>query len=82
MTFSGHKNWNHWNVSLWISNDEPLYRAACEYLKDHTKDETAHMLLEDLRDNGAMDDKGNFATPDGAPWTFTTIRAALRGWDD
>ena len=26
--FNGHKNWNHWNVSLWINNEEPLYRMA------------------------------------------------------
>ena len=28
--YNGHKNWNHWNVSLWINNDEGLYRMANE----------------------------------------------------
>lgn len=28
MPYNGHKNWNHWNVSLWINNDESIYRMA------------------------------------------------------
>ena len=26
--FNGYKNWNHWNVALWLSNDKDLYRNA------------------------------------------------------
>src|ERR1700690_2594170 len=26
--YQGHKNWNHWNVALWIASDEPMYRLA------------------------------------------------------
>lgn len=31
--YNGHRSWNAWNVSLWIANEEPLYRAALECIK-------------------------------------------------
>lgn len=74
MSFNGHKNWNHWNVSLWISNDESLYRLARVYLRRHSsKDAAARALLEDLNDDRITH------TPDGARYTVTTVRAALAG---
>lgn len=26
--YQGHRSWNAWNISLWINNEEPLYRIA------------------------------------------------------
>lgn len=68
-TFNGHRNWNTWNVSLWLANDEPLYRLAQFHVsRARTLDEAARALMLDLPE----------ATPDGAPYSFTTVRLALR----
>jgi hypothetical protein len=70
-TYNGHKNWNHWNVCLWILNDERLYGEAKSAVRHcGSKDMAARSLLETF----------GKATPDGAPYTFTSIRAALRGF--
>ena len=70
MTYNGHKNWNHWNVSLWLFNDEYLYRQVYEKLRrTPTKDTATQALLDILPTH----------TPDGAPYTFSSVRAALRG---
>ena len=72
MSYNGHKNWNHWNVSLWISNDEGLYNLARENIRQaRTKDQAAEYLLETLHSCGVTE------TPDGAPYTKSSIRAAL-----
>ena len=70
--YNGHKNWNHWNVSLWLFNDEPLYRTMVWAVRHcPTLDDAAHYI------NSMTDDK----TPDGAPYTFTSIRAAITDWE-
>ena len=70
--YNGHKNWNHWNVSLWINNDEGLYNLAREYVREcKTKDDAALAMLEILSDLGA------YKTPDGAPYSKSSIRAAM-----
>ena len=34
-TYEGWKNYDTWNVSLWINNDEPMYRKAVGFMKDN-----------------------------------------------
>lgn len=72
--FNGHKNWNHWNVSLWINNDESLYRMALAAInrnrgKKNARESAAYDMLCLLDSH----------TPDGAPYSVTSIRAAMRG---
>ena len=70
--YQGHKNWNHWNVSLWIGNDEGLYQMVKGYIRRcKTLDEAAIAILEALHDMGVT------KTPDGAKYTKTSIRAAI-----
>src|SRR5574341_1543599 len=69
--FNGHRNWNHWNVSLWINNDEGLYSLAREHVRHaRTKDEAARRMLTDLEEIC-----GSLKTPDGAPYSISSIRA-------
>ena len=66
--YNGHKNWDHWNVSLWINNDEGLYNLARELVRDSaTKDIAARSMLARLPSK----------TPDGAPYSVSSIRAAM-----
>lgn len=70
--FNGHKNWNHWNVSLWINNDEELYRLARECVRRASNRAAAAQAMLDY-----LDELGHAKTPDGAPYTVTSIRAAM-----
>lgn len=72
--FNGYKNWNHWNVSLWINNDEGLYRLAKYAIKISVSRDRAvnHMLW-------ALSEEGITHTPDGAPYSKSSIRSAMVG---
>lgn len=73
-TFNGHRSWNAWNVSLWINNDERLYRGAMSFVKAaKNKDKAAQAFLYELLSNGER------TTPDGGRYNLTTIRLAMRG---
>lgn len=71
--YNGHKNWNHWNVSLWINNDERLYAIARYWTKRRTRPVATQMILYELQSNKITH------TPDGAPYSLSSIRAALVG---
>jgi len=74
MTYNGHKNRNYWNVALWIGNDYGLYTLAINLLRtSRTKDEAARTFVDRMKDSGKS------KTPDGAPYSYSAVRAALRG---
>ena len=73
-TYNGHKNWNHWNVSLWINNDEGLYRMA-QYCIRMASDRP-HAVMFFQRE---LDKQGITHTPDGAPYSKSAIRSAMVG---
>lgn len=74
-SYNGHKNYAQWNQSLWINNDEGLYRMALDHVRNCSggKDKAAQNILDDLLD------MNNFHTPDGVKWSKSGIRAALVG---
>lgn len=76
-TYNGHKNWNHWNVSLWINNDEELYRIARAFIKAYGRPSlpAAFAMMRELQDAGIT------KTPDGAPYSVLAIKAAMRGME-
>ena len=69
--YQGHKNWNHWNVSLWVNNDEGLYNMAAELCNKYHRAEAAKKMLSELNETGI------YKTPDGAPFSVSSIRAAM-----
>ena len=70
--YNGWKNWAHWNVALWILNDEGLYGLALDVVRNHkTQDAAARAMLAELHDMGVT------KTPDGARYSVSALRAAL-----
>lgn len=72
--YNGHPSWTLWNVSLWVGNDEGLYNLARECIRHSpNRAAAAERMLSSLQDTET--DK----TPDGANYTKTSLRYAMRG---
>ena len=69
--YNGHPNWRLWNVSMWLGADHELYRLCDEILRQNTKDDAALIIHHHI---------GHRTTPDGARFTKSAIRYALRHW--
>jgi len=67
--FNGYTSWNAWNVSLWINNDEPLYRVAYDTVKTHGYDRGLRILVSMWEGD---------KTPDGAVFNRTGIKQAIQ----
>ena len=48
--YNGHKNWNHWNVSLWLFNDERYYNWMRWCVKTTTTLDKAARKMIDMLD--------------------------------
>ena len=72
--YNGHRNYNAWNVSLWINNDEFLYNTAkaCS-VGFGSRDKGAQYMIDNLYEMGITH------TPDGVPYTKTNIKLAMVG---
>lgn len=69
-TYQGHRNWNAYNVSLWINNDESLYREAVRLAEKHGIGRGAILMRNTLAGQ---------KTPDGAVYNLTSVRETMRG---
>ena len=72
--YNGHKNYNHWNVSLWINNDERLYFIAKYFIE--IASDRPHAVMFFQRE---LAKQGITHTPDGAPYSASSIRSAMVG---
>jgi hypothetical protein len=67
--YNGHKNWAHWNVALWIGNDEGIYNLAIHCIRKYPSlDKATRAFITEL---------GTEKTPDGARYSKVAVRAAL-----
>ena len=76
MSYNGHKNWQYWNVSLWLNNDEGLYRCMQDAIRQTRRNRTkaAKLMLEWLSWSNPK-----LKTPDGASYSIDKIRRAMVG---
>lgn len=75
-SYNGHPSWTHWNVSLWVNNDEQMYKLATRCVRRCEgrggKSKAAQLMLEELHALGAIE------TPDGARYSASNLRHAIR----
>jgi hypothetical protein len=78
--YNGHPIWNAWNVSLWIGNDEALYRLAIKCLENpvHGRKPSINVATQRF----LTEISGIETTPDGAIYSRTSVRHALAGLRD
>lgn len=74
-TYNGHKNWNYWNVALWLGNDEGLYNMAREAYRScgGNARKAAEAFVGELAEHGIT------KTPDGAEYTKAAVAVAIAG---
>lgn len=64
-SYNGWKNYETWNASLWLQNDETMYNLACQYVKT-----AKHCGIKNIYDSMIPALEINFSqiTPDGVRW--------------
>jgi hypothetical protein len=68
MSYNGWKNYETWNVALWIQNDEVLYNLAREIgMADRNYASLASLLVNDFEIE---------ETPDGVAWNDSRLALA------
>ncbi len=76
-TYNGHRSWNAWNVSLWISNTESTYNYALHCIKETT--------FHGIKSAGRAATKfmqayDNQQTSDGAVYNHLSVKLCLQGF--
>lgn len=74
--YNGHPSKGHWNVALWIGNEDPLYRFAMECIRGGKAKNPAKWLQ--IATHRFMEVYEGERTPDGFKYTKPRVRAALK----
>ena len=61
-TYNGWKNYETWNVTLWIQNDEYLYYLATEIVKHGGIESPYKVFIRSMKNDNKL------ATDDGVKW--------------
>lgn len=61
---NGQKNWETWNVMVWIEHSRPLYEKAVNYVKKCRCSSNPPTYREFIRQNGLTGNR----TPDHVSW--------------
>ena len=79
--YNGHRSWNAWNISLWIGNDESLYRLALDCIDTARHyPRCRNILAKATREFLAC--MGGSRTPDGAIYNALSVKLCLQGFLD
>jgi hypothetical protein len=73
--YNGHKNWTHWNVSLWLDNDEHMYRHIQDIIKRHLAGQVRYNTFTKIC--RIVQNSLPKATPDGARYSMVAIAAHM-----
>ena len=57
MAYNGYSNWETWNVSLWLNNDEGLYNETRRFVRrnPHATGSDLEEFVKELLPNGTPD---------------------------
>lgn len=67
MSYNGWKNYETWNVALWIQNDESLYELARECRRKIAPYEAFRIRIQEF---GVQI---GYQTPDGVAWNDSSL---------
>jgi hypothetical protein len=67
--YNGWKNYQTWNVALWIGNDENLYRMACDYCHVRIRAGKPILYRQFVNWSGLRGER----TPDRVAWAGTRL---------
>jgi hypothetical protein len=73
MTYEGWANYHTWNVALWISNDEPLYRKAYAFSERWPDMEGIYSVFIQGKLKNSLPAEYGALTSDGVSWTDPTL---------